>query len=168
MSYASDPNPTSNPSAASGMNDAPPTHHLHKSSDVLPAGAAQSQADRGTGAGADAQGNVRDPESFEDRLASPDQQDPSCEFDPTHAHEGRNAWTEERPLGVQPTERGGVAIGGREDLPETHASTADKLVGKTQKVVGKMTKNSEMHERGELRESGGKAAVRGEGRAPHD
>ena len=70
---------------------APPAHHLHKSSDVLP-GAARSKAQ--------AQG-ARDPESsFEhpDRLAARDhsQEDP----------EGRNAWTEERPLGVQPTERG--------------------------------------------------------------
>ena len=29
---------------------------------------------------------------------------------------------------------GGVAVGGRADVPETHASAADKLVGKTQKV----------------------------------
>ena len=35
-------------------------------------------------------------------------------------------------------------------------------------VIGKVTGNPEMHERGELRESGGKDATRGEGRAPHD
>lgn len=35
-------------------------------------------------------------------------------------------------------------------------------------VAGKITKNPEMHEKGELRESGGKGAVTGEARAPHD
>nr|VWP00749.1 Polyketide synthetase protein [Ganoderma boninense] len=170
MSSASNPNlnpnPNLDPSAAWGPNDAPPTqHHLHKSSDVLP-GAARAQV--GRGAGNDDDDDVRDPESFEDRLAAPDQQVQDQYPSSAYGAEGRNAWTEERPLGVQPTARGGVAIGGREDLPETHASAADKLVGKTQKVVGKITKNPEMHERGELRESGGKAAAMGEGRAPHD
>ena len=86
---------------------------------------------------------------------------------------------------------GGVAIGGQSDLPMGHAGMVDKLVGKTQKVrsrlrpypstcssvraltplaqvAGKMTGNPEMHERGELRESGGKAAAEGMARAPHD
>ncbi|KAM5537333.1 hypothetical protein V8D89_009063 [Ganoderma adspersum] len=164
MSYASNTNTNTNPSAPWREEAAPPTHHLHKSSDVLP-GTARTKA-QGAGAGIRDGSDVRDPESFEDRLAAPDQQDPTCEFGP--GPEGRNAWTEERPLGVQPTERGGVAVGGREDLPETHASAADKLVGKTQKVIGKVTGNPEVHEKGELRESGGKAAARGEGRALHD
>jgi hypothetical protein len=34
-------------------------------------------------------------------------------------------------------------------------------------VIGKVTNNSTMHERGELREAGGKAAVQGQARAPH-
>ena len=80
---------------------------------------------------------------------------------------------------------GGVAIDGRDDVPEGKANLADKLIGKTQKVsmaggpsqksrpilgqvAGKMTKNPEMHEKGELREAGGKGAVTGEARAPHD
>ena len=37
-----------------------------------------------------------------------------------------------------------------------------------EQVIGKATRNPEMHERGELREAGGKAAARGEGRVPHD
>ncbi|KAH7103699.1 hypothetical protein BKA62DRAFT_696202 [Auriculariales sp. MPI-PUGE-AT-0066] len=67
------------------------------------------------------------------------------------------AYTQERPLGVQPVREGGVAIDGREGLPEGRSTMMDKLAGKTQKVVGKMTNNSEMHERGDLREAGGKA-----------
>lgn len=35
-------------------------------------------------------------------------------------------------------------------------------------VTGKITHNPDMHEKGELRESGGKGAVKGEARAPHD
>lgn len=35
-------------------------------------------------------------------------------------------------------------------------------------VVGKMMNNPEMHERGELREAGGRPAVSGSARAPHD
>ncbi|KAF9264495.1 hypothetical protein L218DRAFT_862576 [Marasmius fiardii PR-910] len=84
------------------------------------------------------------------------------------AHEGKTAFNTERPLNVQPSEAGGVAIGGRSDLPEGHASATDKLIGKTQKVMGKMTGNPEMHEKGELRETGGKAAAHGAARAAHD
>ena len=36
------------------------------------------------------------------------------------------------------------------------------------KVTGKYTKTPELHEKGELREAGGKAAVHGGARAPHD
>ena len=101
MSSASNPNPNLDPSAAWGPNDAPPTqHHLHKSSDVLPGAARLSKAQA---QGAQGDRDARDPESsFEenpDRLAARDpQEDPEGR--------GRNAWTEERPLGVQPTERG--------------------------------------------------------------
>ena len=34
--------------------------------------------------------------------------------------------------------------------------------------MGKVTHNDDMHEAGELRESGGKEAVTGQARAPHD
>ncbi|KAK1231918.1 hypothetical protein PQX77_004955 [Marasmius sp. AFHP31] len=85
-----------------------------------------------------------------------------------HDTSGKNAFNSDRPMNVQPTEAGGVAVGGRSDLPEGRATATDKLVGKTQKVIGKMTHNAEMHEKGELRESGGKAAAQGAARAPHD
>ncbi|KAG5651536.1 hypothetical protein H0H81_008298 [Sphagnurus paluster] len=51
----------------------------------------------------------------------------------THS-QGRNAFSSERPLDVEPTSRGGVAVGGRADLPEGHAGLKDKLVGKTEKA----------------------------------
>lgn len=68
-------------------------------------------------------------------------------------------------------------------MPEGHANMGDKIVGKTQKVsfavvvrphlisrqvVGKYTHNPDLHERGELRETGGKAAAEGRARAAHD
>ncbi|EKM76206.1 hypothetical protein AGABI1DRAFT_94308 [Agaricus bisporus var. burnettii JB137-S8] len=83
---------------------------------------------------------------------------------------GEGTLQQERPLGVQPATQGGVAIGGRqdEDLPMGKATAADKMIGKTQKVAGKMGKNPELHEKGELREAGGKAATTGQARAPHD
>jgi len=79
---------------------------------------------------------------------------------------------------------GGVAIGGQSELPVGHAGLGDKIVGKTEKVrvslrsvfirlicpqvVGKYTNNPERHEKGELRETGGKAAAEGRARAAHD
>jgi hypothetical protein len=49
---------------------------------------------------------------------------------------GQNAFNSERPLDVEPTTQGGVAIGGDEarDLPQGKASFMDKIVGKTEKV----------------------------------
>ncbi|TRM63204.1 hypothetical protein BD626DRAFT_402834 [Schizophyllum amplum] len=81
---------------------------------------------------------------------------------------GKNAFTEERPMGVEPTSQGGVAVGGQDDKPMGKAKFTDKMVGKTEKVIGKMSKNPQMHEKGELREAGGKQAAIGQARAPHD
>ncbi|KAF9221796.1 hypothetical protein BS17DRAFT_710360 [Gyrodon lividus] len=89
-------------------------------------------------------------------------------FAAQHGSQGRTAFNSERPLGVAPTPEGGVAIGGQSDLPEGHAGFGDRFIGKTQKVVGKYTNNPEMHEKGELRETGGKAAAEGRARAAHD
>ncbi|KAJ7875257.1 hypothetical protein B0H14DRAFT_2568749 [Mycena olivaceomarginata] len=94
---------------------------------------------------------------------------------------GRMAFSGERPCvtiifwnlvephpGYHPIS-GGVAIdGGHEGMPMGKASATDKLIGKAQKLVSKVTKKPEMHERGELRESGGKSAAAGDARAPHD
>ncbi|KAN0080250.1 hypothetical protein V8E55_009816 [Tylopilus felleus] len=80
----------------------------------------------------------------------------------------RNAFNSERPLGVTPVPEGGIAIGSQPNLPKGHATTGDKIVGKAQKVIGKYTHNPELHERGELCETGGKAAAEGRARAAHD
>ncbi|KAI0060175.1 hypothetical protein BV25DRAFT_1787906, partial [Artomyces pyxidatus] len=83
--------------------------------------------------------------------------------------QGQNANNSSRPLDVKPTAAaGGVARGGQEDLPMGKANVMDKVIGKTEKVVGKLTKNADMHESGELREAGGKKAAAGEARVPHD
>ncbi|KAL4063356.1 hypothetical protein V8B97DRAFT_2011766 [Scleroderma yunnanense] len=81
---------------------------------------------------------------------------------------GRSAFTSTRPLGVAPVPEGGVAIGGQPGLPPAHAGLGDKIIGKTEKVIGKVTNNAELHEQGELRETGGKAAAEGRARAAHD
>lgn len=91
--------------------------------------------------------------------------DSACESESARSN---TASTNERPLGVQPTPEGGVSIGGQPNLSEGHAGFGDKVVGKTQKVIGKYTKNEELHEKGELRETGGKAAALGNARAAHD
>ncbi|KAI0092383.1 hypothetical protein BDY19DRAFT_863737, partial [Irpex rosettiformis] len=89
--------------------------------------------------------------------------------EPAHLNgDGPNAFNEAMPLNVQPAWSGGVAIDGRDDLPEGKAKATDKLIGKTQKLVGKMMHKPEMHEKGELREAGGKEAAAGRARAPHD
>ncbi|KAI0753615.1 hypothetical protein C8Q74DRAFT_1211078 [Fomes fomentarius] len=159
----------------------PPSHHVHKSSDVLPGarGTAGQQAapdysmdvtessrvwqepqdsaqhDRTTyGAGSDTRRGQHDS----------DYDAPT----PTNTHTAPATGAGDRPLGVQPTEQGGVAIGGDSNLPEGHANMTDKIIGKTQKLTGKVTNNAGMHEKGELRESGGKAAAQGQARAPHD
>ncbi|KAF4568451.1 hypothetical protein EYR40_010141 [Pleurotus pulmonarius] len=47
------------------------------------------------------------------------------------------------------------------DAGETkgHAGMGDKVIGKTQQMLGKMTNNADLREKGELRESGGKEGV---------
>ncbi|KAJ3775806.1 hypothetical protein FB446DRAFT_842904 [Lentinula raphanica] len=153
-----------------------PTHHVHGSNDPLPG------AKRGVNAvDYSAETMERTPSTWNERTEEQfAREQPGLMGSSEHGHhgshheshhdqyEGRNAFTEQRPMDVQPTSAGGVAIGGNSDLPEGKASMMDKVVGKTQKVIGKATHKPEMHEKGELRESGGKAAVLGEARAPHD
>ncbi|KAI6002386.1 hypothetical protein F5J12DRAFT_894146 [Pisolithus orientalis] len=164
MSYDSTQNPTQNPSRNPDPSvtdrDVPsgPQHRLHDPNQPLP---------RREG---------REGENFE---RAPE----SCGGRPTTARErvwwngvgaergedylqgagaGRNAYTTDRPLGA--------ALRLAASLTSTPArlGVTDKIFGKTEKVVGKMTNNPEMHERGELREAGGRAAAEGHARAPHD
>ncbi|KAH9837672.1 uncharacterized protein C8Q71DRAFT_555496 [Rhodofomes roseus] len=150
----------------------PPEHHIHRDSEALPGargGAAaanyapdvtnnervwQDNNERQFGAGTD------------DRAVMGGAQHQSAAS--PSAESGHTAYNEDRPLSVQPTSAGGVAVDGHSDVPEGKAKFTDKLIGKTQKVAGKATKNPELHEKGELREAGGKGAVTGEARAPHD
>ncbi|KAF7795733.1 hypothetical protein EIP86_006899 [Pleurotus ostreatoroseus] len=151
----------------------PPQHRTHASSDVLPGA-------KGGAAALDYSAEVtNDPQAWETNnerrfgagtdtgavMAGGQHRGDTNTFDEDHP---RDAMHEERPMNVQPTSAGGVAIDGREDLPEGHAKFTDKLAGKTQKVLGKITKNLDMHQKGELREAGGKEAAAGRARAPHD
>ena len=80
-----------------------------------------------------------------------------------------SGFSSERPTDVKPTNEGGVAVGGQDDdLPEGKAGFADKMIGKTQKAVGKIAKKPDMEEKGELRAAGGKQAAMGQARVPHD
>ncbi|KAI0728821.1 hypothetical protein C8Q72DRAFT_875553 [Fomitopsis betulina] len=125
-------------------------HHIHRDSETLPGA-------RGSAAAANYSTDVTN----NDRVWQDNNQ---RRFGAGTGDRAYPVW----PLNVQPTAAGGVAIDGRDDLPLDKATLTDKLVGKTQKVAGKVTKNPEMHEKGELRETGGKSAVTGEARALHD
>lgn len=148
----------------------PPEHHVHRDSEVLP-GARDAAASANYDASL-----TNDSQTWKDNNqrqfgAGTDDRNVMAggQHDTSGAPDsGRNAFNSERPLNVQPTSQGGVAIGGQANLPEGKATVTDKLIGKTQKVTGKITHNPDMHEKGELRESGGKGAVKGEARAPHD
>ncbi|KAF8494382.1 hypothetical protein F5888DRAFT_1616857 [Russula emetica] len=127
--------------------DGPPRHRVHNSNDPLPV----RHADR------------QQPAEVQQRS----DRDPSQEEAAPRA-QGHNAFNSERPLDVQPNRTGGVARAGQGDLPMGKASIFDKAVGKMEKIIGKVTHNSDRHEAGELREAGGKKAVIGEASAPHD
>ncbi|KAF9791970.1 hypothetical protein BJ322DRAFT_1097330 [Thelephora terrestris] len=150
-----------------------PEHHLHRDSEPLPR----------TNSTALGQDQSTDPSTSVPRFShSPSIPHFSSTYRSflgvTGVHQGtpdfqdssfkQNAFNSDRPLNVQPADQGGVAIDGRGDLPEGNATTTDKIVGKMQKVTGKYMNKPELHEKGELRESGGKLAVTGEARAPHD
>ncbi|KAI0739299.1 hypothetical protein BC629DRAFT_1565167 [Irpex lacteus] len=113
----------------------PPAHHTHHSSDAIRPAAdysAQITNDSEVWKGNNKRHSV---------LHAGDSARPS--------DDNQNAFTEDRPMNVQPTGARGVA---------GKAKATDKIIGKTQK----------MHEKGELREAGGKEAAAGRARAPHD
>ncbi|KAF7345052.1 hypothetical protein MVEN_01668100 [Mycena venus] len=149
-----------------------PEHHVHKASEPLPGA-------RGGAPAADysAETMERLPSSVwqNDDASQPTREISESQTarpelpERSNSATGRTAFSGERPLNTEPHPEGGVAIdGGREGMPMGKASAADKLIGKAQKVVGKMTNKPELHEKGELREAGGKAAAMGDARAPHD
>ncbi|KAI6011423.1 hypothetical protein EDC04DRAFT_3094679 [Pisolithus marmoratus] len=165
-----------NPDPRATDRDVPsaPQHRLHDSSQPLPRrqGENYERAPEDMGAGQQQQRGERSCEHHHgaQRTAygsgiGAERRD---EGDYQGAGTGRNAYTTERPLGVRPVPEGGVAVGGQPNLEASQASMTDRIVGKTEKVVGKATNNPTMHERGELREAGGTAAAEGRARAPHD
>ncbi|TFK37589.1 hypothetical protein BDQ12DRAFT_146541 [Crucibulum laeve] len=69
----------------------------------------------------------------------------------------------ERPMHSQSKPQGtGISVG--DEHPERKAGFGDKLIGKTQKVIGKMSHKPEMQEKGELRATAGKEAVQNDAR----
>ncbi|TFK47113.1 hypothetical protein OE88DRAFT_1666395, partial [Heliocybe sulcata] len=145
------------PSAAMLEQDRPPSHRVHGSEDPVPGA-------RGVAPAADYSAEAT--EHWNDRGVNAESA-AAAGMPRSQSGQGQTAFEDDRPLGTQPVSGGGVAIDGNEDKPMGKAGVADKIVGKTQKVVGKYTHKPELHEKGELRESGGKAAAQGEARAPH-
>ncbi|PCH42892.1 hypothetical protein WOLCODRAFT_58811, partial [Wolfiporia cocos MD-104 SS10] len=136
----------------------PPAHHIHRDSEALPGA-------RGGSSAADYSADVtNDSRTWTDNnqrrfgagtddshiMAGGQHDSPGASRATSGSDAGHNAFNQERPLDVEPTSQGGVAIGGQDNLPEGRAKLTDKLIGKTQKVAGKATRNPEMHERGEL------------------
>ncbi|KAJ7041134.1 hypothetical protein C8F04DRAFT_170361 [Mycena alexandri] len=146
-----------------------PEHHVHKSSEPLPGArggapavdyTAEHMERLPSSVWQDADASQPTREAAELTTAKPD-------LERSNSGSGRTAFSGERPLNTEPHPEGGVAIdGGNEGMAMGKASAADKLIGKAQKVVGKLAHKPEMHEKGELRESGGKAAAAGAARAP--
>ncbi|KAF8574229.1 hypothetical protein K439DRAFT_1624491 [Ramaria rubella] len=154
---------TTNPTQVDLSNaQPPPTHRVHQSSDRLPAHPRDFPHEDSVGV----TGGTNEFPEGNSQVASHTNNGDIAPFDSTTATSGHDNAT--RPLNTQPAPEDSVARGGQEGLPQGKASLTDKIIGKTEKVVGKMKKDPELHEKGELREAGGKAAAAGEARAPHD
>ncbi|KAK0213484.1 hypothetical protein IW262DRAFT_307620 [Armillaria fumosa] len=154
-----------------------PQHHLHRSSDVLPGDRRGNMDDQNMGSdnlgqgGQTAQtranefGGLRQPES-----AFGGQQEGGLQQQGGNVGlgSGASAGDWERGAGGVPVEghhhhhHSGHHHGGHQPVQaaqqaaQNPVSTTDKLLGKTQKVVGRVADNTEMQTKGELRESGGK------------
>ncbi|KAK0497758.1 hypothetical protein EDD18DRAFT_118411 [Armillaria luteobubalina] len=160
-----------------------PQHHLHSSSDVLPGDRRGNMDDQNMGSdnlgqgGQTAQtranefGGQRQPES-----AFGGQQQSGLQQQGGNVGLGSGAGAGDWERGAGQTQ-GGVPVEGHhhhhhsghhhggqqpvqaaQQAAQKPVSTTDKLIGKTQKVVGRVADNSEMQTKGELRESGGKGA----------
>ncbi|OSD03826.1 hypothetical protein PYCCODRAFT_1476760 [Trametes coccinea BRFM310] len=131
----------------------PPTHHLHSSSDPLPGASSPAAAPPNYSADV-----TNDPRAWQDPgMRERERGDVRAVVAGAQHHAGPDT----------DTEREAEAEAGAGGKPKV----TDKIVGKTQKVAGKMTGNAALHEKGALREAGGKAAAaaaQGQARAPHD
>lgn len=114
----------------SSTNDATrPSHHVHQSNDPLPG------AKRGVNTvDYSAETMERTPSTWNERTEEQFAHEHPGMAASDDQHTKQNAFTEERPMDVQPTSAGGVAVSGNADLPQGKPSLMDKVVGKTQKV----------------------------------
>ncbi|THH18512.1 hypothetical protein EW146_g2474 [Bondarzewia mesenterica] len=171
----------------SAFDNAPrPTHHVHDTSDPLPGarGAQTTTTDYSTGNmehiehGDNGARFERRPTGFE----SLDSDSPASSGLEQQRHSGTGIdrdnegvpgsdreqehdipYDHARSSG---TERGDFGTSRTDDRPVGKAGFADKLIGKTEQAVGKLAHKPQLEEKGELRATGGKAAVRGDARAP--
>ncbi|KAI0798167.1 hypothetical protein C8Q75DRAFT_802059 [Abortiporus biennis] len=157
--------PTTNDSTFSAQ--PPPSHHIHRDSEILP-GARDSHT---AAAPYDVETTNNDrtwKDANQQRYGAGTDTGAVMAGGQHSGNPGSSINDAHRPLDVQPAPEGGVSVGGQRDLPEGHAGFMDKVVGKTQKVAGKAMNKPQLHEKGELREAGGKDAALGQARAPHD
>jgi len=148
----------------------PPSHHIHRESEILPgARGAEHPApnydasvtnddkiwtgknERQFGAGTDTGAVMAGGQHTTDQ---------------TGLNAGQNRLETQRS-DVEPPQ-GGVPISGQSDLPEGHPKFTDKIIGKAQQVAGKAMGKPTLQEKGGLREAGGKQAATGQATLPHD
>ncbi|KAE9388489.1 hypothetical protein BT96DRAFT_927061 [Gymnopus androsaceus JB14] len=147
--------PTFTPSAdmdtAAGIR---PTHHVHSSNDPLPG------AKKGVNAvDYSTETMERTPSTWNERTEEQFARD-QPEWDSEIRLGSEQNQKQERHHEEQPNVVGGDLPGpgiASEESKSGKASMMDKVVGKTQKVIGKATHKPEMQEKGEVRATAGKA-----------
>ncbi|KAF8169197.1 hypothetical protein K438DRAFT_1983505 [Mycena galopus ATCC 62051] len=148
--------------------DALPEHHVHKASEPLPgARGGAPAADYTTETMERLPSSVwqeSDPSQPTRELADASDLPPNSQStrpdlpERNNSATGRTALIGERPMNTETQPGGGVSIdGGHESTPTGKASGADKVIGKAQQIIGKVTKKPELQEKGELRQSVGKS-----------
>ncbi|EGN94834.1 hypothetical protein SERLA73DRAFT_187902 [Serpula lacrymans var. lacrymans S7.3] len=178
-----------------GLNATRPTHHIHDSSEPLPGSGARnatsaqdytpaniertpSSAIHESSTPSDAlsqrsTGGYDSPDSTRATMGSPAVGTGAggashISYNQQKSSQGKSALDSDRQPDVQPSSAGGVAVGGQDDSTQGHATMSDKIVGKTQKVMGKYMNKPAMHDKGEVRETSGKDAAQTMGRTAHD
>ncbi|KAK0463076.1 uncharacterized protein EV420DRAFT_1153980 [Desarmillaria tabescens] len=149
-----------------------PQHHLHGSNDPLPGDRSGNMDEQNMGGDNLGQGGQRQPESafgeYQQSGGGRQQQGGNVRLG-----SGAGAGDWERGAGQA---QGGVPVEGHhhhhhhghhagqqseqaaQQAAQQPVSTTDKLLGKTEKIIGKASDNTEMQMKGEQRQTGGKAA----------
>ncbi|KAA1474164.1 hypothetical protein DENSPDRAFT_840723 [Dentipellis sp. KUC8613] len=151
-----------------------PQHFQHNPSEPLPgAPGARQTADYDVDTTEATDGRFDQAPRFENRES--DRSDRVQGLQPTYGESNNNdgadagSYGEDKPQSFQPTRSSGISQrDDDDDLPQGKAGMMDKAIGKAQQVAGKYTHKTELYEKGELREAGGKAAVQGNARVPQD